>query len=796
MATIRYNITAGTAPFTVTITPAVHAPQNHSALGNYFFTNIPDNNYTIEVTDSVGCNISFNVSVQCNTTTTTTQQETTTTTTPIATTTTTTHADLPALKACLDDALIYEGTLSGFTPVSDYYSNSTELEGSGICEDDNYIFIVFNDTTDSDYKYHVVWRYNKSTEAISTQTIITTGGHCCNSHKRPIVHITSSGSLLVIIPNLESDGVNTRCAEVFRWADTSDLATYSSTIVGNFTTERLSYYFIYEINNEIILQAKNNDTSDPTQRFYKSTDDGQSFGAITEYLDYVDADWWMYSVQVTNNIKNGSYVYIAVMPTYVPSLVTYWKYITFLKTNFTNFYALDGTDLGVTISRTELENNKSWGEITEDTDDLYYCSHSKKIGNDIYAIGRIGSRPGGGSSNCPNMQIFKTNINTGNTTIGNNISTVDGSWEVPIIFNICDELYIKTVNNGTIYYYKVAEDLSSADIVYSEGNDYSYYLLSDLYSELTADYDPTTKILRVFRMSDPDTIWDLTTTTSTTGLPTSTTTSTTELPISTTTTTTVLPTTTTTSTAVEPTTTTTTTEIVALCDGLISCWEFDETSGTTAIDANGNNDGTIDGATINQTGKVDKAYDFDGADDLVNTNLNTHYTEFSFSCWIYLDGWGEDGLGRIFDKREAGLQVLGLYVDGSSSNNRIAFYQSRSTALGQWRTESSTLSLSDWYHICVTYDNSSVDNDAKIYINGTSMTIVEANMPSGTVTTNTDNYIIGNRGTKDRSFNGKIDQPAIWNKILNPSEVEELYNSGNGKAYSTWGCPTTTTTTT
>ena len=93
MATIRYNITAGTAPFTVTITPAVHAPQNHSALGNYFFTNIPDNNYTIEVTDSVGCNISFNVSVQCNTTTTTTNQDTTTTTSDLGTTTSTTTVE-------------------------------------------------------------------------------------------------------------------------------------------------------------------------------------------------------------------------------------------------------------------------------------------------------------------------------------------------------------------------------------------------------------------------------------------------------------------------------------------------------------------------------------------------------------------------------------------------------------------------------------------------------------------------------------------------------------------------------
>src|SRR6056297_3914362 len=60
-----------------------------------------------------------------------------------------------------------------------------------------------------------------------------------------------------------------------------------------------------------------------------------------------------------------------------------------------------------------------------------------------------------------------------------------------------------------------------------------------------------------------------------------------------------------------------------LKNNLISVWEFDETSGTTAFDSNGSNDGTINGATINQTGKIDKAFDFDGSNDYVSISHNT-----------------------------------------------------------------------------------------------------------------------------------------------------------------------------
>jgi hypothetical protein len=89
MATIRYNIDLGTPPFTASINPAVAGDNLHLGVGSFYFTDIPDGDYIISVSDSAGCHTEFNVSVICEVTTTTS----TTTVEDITTTTTTTTVE-------------------------------------------------------------------------------------------------------------------------------------------------------------------------------------------------------------------------------------------------------------------------------------------------------------------------------------------------------------------------------------------------------------------------------------------------------------------------------------------------------------------------------------------------------------------------------------------------------------------------------------------------------------------------------------------------------------------------------
>jgi len=159
-------------------------------------------------------------------------------------------------------------------------------------------------------------------------------------------------------------------------------------------------------------------------------------------------------------------------------------------------------------------------------------------------------------------------------------------------------------------------------------------------------------------------------------------------------------------------------------------------------------------------------------DDYVNISLSTHFTQTTWSVWMKAEaGYGETP-PRLFDKREAGAETILCFID--ATNNRIYFSRVFSTDYGEWHSPTNSISVGIWYHVVVVYDDSSADNDPYIYINGVNQTITETNAPIGTANTNTDNYLIGNRGATDRSFKGILDDFRISDCLLSASEVAQL----------------------
>jgi 5-hydroxyisourate hydrolase-like protein (transthyretin family) len=224
---------------------------------------------------------------------------------------------------------------------------------------------------------------------------------------------------------------------------------------------------------------------------------------------------------------------------------------------------------------------------------------------------------------------------------------------------------------------------------------------------------------------------------------------------------------------------------VYLKDGLVSYYKFDETSGTTATDSLGDNDGTISGVTIDQTGIINKAYDFDGTNDFVDlfdTNFVQNTGVFTISLWYKTSQTGADKtlLGQI-----GGSSGKGFFILRNTVTNKIDFYAYRGSS-GQTVFGTSIEYLStyensgDWNHLLVTGDG----DDVSMYLNG-----VLRNTPAsiGTLSSgaSTHNLMIGkymdNTGTTSYGwYDGLIDELGIWDRALNTTEISNLNNEGNG----------------
>jgi hypothetical protein len=222
---------------------------------------------------------------------------------------------------------------------------------------------------------------------------------------------------------------------------------------------------------------------------------------------------------------------------------------------------------------------------------------------------------------------------------------------------------------------------------------------------------------------------------------------------------------------------------VGINSGLVGYWTFDGKNMTnaTATDSSGNGyNGTLTNMTATSSktiGKIGQGLNFDGTDDYIMTGLSAHYPQTTISAWILPSSLGEGDLGRIIDKREnGGTETTVLALNG---NNRLLFIRSFNVTSALWLSEMDSIKLNAWNHVLITYDQTSTVNIPIFYINGIVSTTSVSVSPIGIPVTNSNRYIIGNRGDTTRTFSGKIDDVRMYNRILSPAEVKSLYKLGS-----------------
>lgn len=223
----------------------------------------------------------------------------------------------------------------------------------------------------------------------------------------------------------------------------------------------------------------------------------------------------------------------------------------------------------------------------------------------------------------------------------------------------------------------------------------------------------------------------------------------------------------------------------SLLMSLVAYWKLDEASGTRA-DSLGVSNLTDNNTVTQNPGKVSNAAQFTAANSeslsiADNTALSTGDIDFTVAAWVYLDTLA---VTQILAAKSSNI--------GAAANNEYALYYA-STARFIFRVSTGAVdtlltantfgapALSTWYLVIAWHD--SVNNVIGISVNaGTPDTSAYA---SGVVDS-TNAFRLGADTQAGRYLNGRLDEVAVWKRVLTSNERARLYNAGAGVTYPTF----------
>ncbi|MBI2089680.1 MAG: tandem-95 repeat protein [Deltaproteobacteria bacterium] len=234
--------------------------------------------------------------------------------------------------------------------------------------------------------------------------------------------------------------------------------------------------------------------------------------------------------------------------------------------------------------------------------------------------------------------------------------------------------------------------------------------------------------------------------------------------------------------------------------GLVSWWDGDSVSGTTAFDTQDGNDGTLVNRATTVPGIVGDAFSFDGMDDhvLIGNPANLQLQDFTIDAWIKLNTlafptpfdpaileYGTGGYG--FSIARPG----GFVTPVSRSPLVLQRFEGGALFLTKVGDTGVNAGLvirdTEWHHVAVTKGGGTVI----FYLDGVGATAPFSYDPGFFFTTN---VAIGIRPDINlNSFPGLIDEVELYNRALSAAEIQAIFNAGSaGKCKVANGPPTAT----
>lgn len=217
-----------------------------------------------------------------------------------------------------------------------------------------------------------------------------------------------------------------------------------------------------------------------------------------------------------------------------------------------------------------------------------------------------------------------------------------------------------------------------------------------------------------------------------------------------------------------------------LANRLRGHWRLDETTGDVAYDSSGSLvDGSLQGCTFDSgsvTGKFGSALRFDGSDDYIALpTIQSGLTDgLTVSVWAYptsVRNWA-----RFIDFGNGSSSDNILFSRRSTTNNLVLEVWNGSTS-GGYVTATDAIELNTWQMFSTTVDMSGA---AKIYKNGELIASGTTGVPANVE--RQSNYFGKSNWSADSYYKGYMDDIWIYNRVLDSSEIWNLYIGGPAEA--------------
>ncbi len=206
--------------------------------------------------------------------------------------------------------------------------------------------------------------------------------------------------------------------------------------------------------------------------------------------------------------------------------------------------------------------------------------------------------------------------------------------------------------------------------------------------------------------------------------------------------------------------------------GLVGWWKMEDlTNGNTTDSSGQGNNGVINGAALNSSGRWSSGYSFDGVNDFINISTFSNPTDtMTASAWIKTTGvTSSGGYGGIVGNTYTNFRLCRDKDRGVGKEYSFEWDNQWNVGLG---IPATMVEDGKWHSLIGVYNGTHIIN----YLDGNEY---DKYAYVGTISALTG-IMIGRSYyslTNCCYFNGTIDEVRIYNRALSPSEVKELYLS-------------------